>query len=185
MDTICKKKSNNKENIFIIDISGSMKGEKIAKTKKAVEECLKELSQTDKFNIVAFESEYESLNFETIENNSYNITQAIKYIDNLTTIGGTEILEPIKFALKEIESEKCILLFTDGQVGNEEKIIKYVEENINKSKIYPFGIDKNVNFNFLKRLAKVGKGKAELIENPDKLDEEIINSFKRIKKLKQ
>ena len=78
------------------------------------------------------------------------------------------------------DTEKIILLFTDGQVGNEDEIIKFVEDNINRSRIFPFGIDTNVNSSFIKQLAKAGNGKAELIQPKEKIDDKIIRTFARI-----
>ena len=171
---------NEKEYLFIIDVSGSMAGEKLVETKRAVIECLKQLDMGDKFNIIPFETEFEAMNVKSIEYNEKNMIKAEKYINALKPLGGTEILAPIKFALYEKNIDKTILLFTDGQVGNEDEIIRFVENNVNKSRIFPFGIDTNVNSSFIKQLAKVGNGKAELIHPKEKIDDKIIRTFSRI-----
>lgn len=171
---------SEKEYIFIVDVSGTMEGEKLEETKRAVIECLKQLDEGDKFNIIPFESTFRAMNIESIEYNDKNLRKAIHYINSLEADGGTEILAPIKFALYENDIEKVILLFTDGQVGNEDTIIQYVDHRINKSRIFPFGIDTNVNSSFIKQLAKVGNGKAELIQPKEKIDEKIIRTFSRI-----
>lgn len=171
---------SEKEYLFIIDVSGSMMGEKLDETKRAVIECLKQLDIGDKFNIIPFESEFEAMNIKSIAYNEENMRKAVKYINNLEPLGGTEILDPIKFALYEKNTDKIILLFTDGQVGNEEDIIKFVEDNVNRSRIFPFGIDTNVNSSFIKQLAKAGNGKAELIQPKEKIDDKIIRTFARI-----
>ena len=169
-----------KDYLFIVDVSGSMSGNKIAETKKAVIECLKNLDEGDKFNIVPFESRFEAMSIESLEYNEENLNKAIEYVSKLNAGGGTEILDPIKFALYEKSSDKVILLFTDGQVGNEEEILKFVNDNIDKSRLFPFGIDTNVNAYFIKELAKVGNGKAELIQPNEKIDDKIIRTFARI-----
>lgn len=171
---------SEKEYLFIIDVSGSMMGEKLDETKKAVIECLKQLDIGDKFNIIPFESEFEAMNIKSIQYNEENMRKAVKYTNALEPLGGTEILDPIKFALYEKNTDKIILLFTDGQVGNEEEIIKFVEDNVNRSRIFPFGIDTNVNSSFIKQLAKAGNGKAELIQPKEKIDDKIIRTFARI-----
>lgn len=171
---------SEKEYIFIIDVSGSMIGRKLDETKKAVIECLKQLDEGDKFNIIPFGSRYETMSINSIDYNAENMQKAITYINNLRPLGGTEILNPLKFALYEKNTDKTILLFTDGQVGNENEIIRYVENNINKSRIFPFGIDTNVNSAFIKQLAKAGNGKAELIQPKEKIDDKIIRTFARI-----
>ena len=171
---------SEKEYLFIIDVSGSMMGEKLDETKRAVIECLKQLDVGDKFNIIPFESEFEAMNIKSIEYNEENMRKAVKYINNLEPLGGTEILDPIKFALYEKNTDKILLLFTDGQVENEDEIIKFVENNVNRSRIFPFGIDTNVKSSFIRQLAKAGNGKAELIQPNEKIDDKIIRTFARI-----
>ena len=171
---------SEKEYLFVIDVSGSMMGEKLDETKRAVIECLKQLDVGDKFNIIPFESQFEAMNIKSIEYNEENMKKAIEYINKLKPLGGTEILNPIKFALYEKEKDKIILLFTDGQVGNEDEIIRFVENNVNRSRIFSFGIDTNVNSSFIKQLAKAGNGKAELIQPNEKIDDKIIRTFARI-----
>lgn len=169
-----------KEYLFLVDVSGSMEGEKLEQTKEAVIQCLRQLDNGDKFNIIAFESEFRAMNISSIEYNDENLDKAIKYIKSLKSLGGTEILNPLKFALYEKDTSKIILLFTDGQVGNEAQIINYVQNNINNSRIFPFGIDFNVNAYFIRELAKVGNGKAELIKPKERIDDKIIRTFARI-----
>ena len=170
---------SEKEYLFLIDISGSMMGVKLEETKRAVIECLKQLDEGDKFNIIAFDHEFEVMSAHAIEYNEKNMQEAERYINSLHAAGGTEILNPIKFALYE-NTEKVILLFTDGQVGNEKQIIDFVNEHGKNSRIFPFGIDSNVNSYFIKQLAKAGNGKAELIQPNEKIDDKIIRTFARI-----
>ena len=170
---------SEKEYLFLIDISGSMMGVKLEETKRAVIECLKQLDEGDKFNIIAFDHQFEVMSAHALEYNEKNIQEAEKYINSLRASGGTEILNPIKFALYE-NTEKVILLFTDGQVGNEKQIIDFVKEHEKNSRIFPFGIDSNVNSYFIKQMAKAGNGKAELIQPNEKIDDKIIRTFARI-----
>ena len=175
-----KFEDSEKEYNFIVDISGSMQGNKIEETKKAVKECLKQLDVGDKFNIIPFESNYTAFNIESIEFNEENVMKAEKYIDSLIANGGTEILKPIKFALYEPSDDKVILLFTDGQVGNEEQILNYVSENIKESKLFAFGIDSNINTSFIRNISKLGNGKSEFIHPGEKIDDKVIRTFARI-----
>ena len=61
-----------------------------------------------------------------------------------------------------------------------ENVRKYVENNVNKSRIFPFGIDTNINASFIKQVSKTGNGKAELIQTKEKIDDKIIRTFERI-----
>ena len=169
-----------KEYLFLVDISGSMYGDKIEQTKTSIIKSLLELDTNDKFNIIVFSDVFKAFNMNSIEASEENIKEAIKSIKTIEAEGGTEILKPIKFALYEDDTNKTILLFTDGQVGNEDEIISFVEQKIGNNKIFPFGIDENINSYFIKQLAKVGKGKAEIIEPHESIEDKINRTFARI-----
>lgn len=175
-----KYADEEKEYLFLIDVSGSMIGEKLEQTKSAVIQCLQQLDEGDKFNIIKFDNEFSAMNMSAIAVNDDNIEKAIEYIDTLKAWGGTEILKPLMFSLYEKPSNKTILLFTDGQVGNEAQILQYVRENIGKNRLFAFGIDSNVNAYFIKELSKVGNGKGELIQPKERIDDAILRTFARI-----
>ena len=115
-----------------------------------------------------------------MEATAKNIKKAAEYIDSLEANGGTEILKPVKFSLYEKDVNKVILLFTDGQVSNAEEIYDFIRENINNSKIFPFGIDYNINSSFIRKIAKYGHGKAEFITPKENIEEKIVRMFDRI-----
>ncbi len=50
----------------MIDISGSMAGEKLEQAKRALKISLRNLMEGDKFNIVAFESSYKCFSKEAV-----------------------------------------------------------------------------------------------------------------------
>jgi len=169
-----------KEFIFVVDTSGSMSGDKMQQTKKAVIECLKQLKDGDKFNIVDFDSSFRVMSLASLKYNDKSFKKAEEYVNNMKAYGGTEIFEPVKFALDGDPHNKVVLLFTDGQVGNEDQILEYISNNIQVARLFAFGIDTNVNSSFIKGMAKKGNGKAELILPSQKLDESILRQFKRI-----
>ena len=171
---------SEKEYEFIVDVSGSMRGRKLDETKNAVIECLKQLDVGDKFNIIPFATEFEAMSINSIEFNEENFKNARTYINGLSAKDGTEILNPLKFALYEKNVDKTILLFTDGQVANEDEIVNYISSNINNGRLFVFGIDSNVNSSFIKKLAKMGNGKAEFIQPKEKIDDKVIRTFARI-----
>ena len=175
-----KYADEEKEYLFLVDISGSMMGRKLEQTKNAVIQCLQQLDEGDKFNIIPFNHEFTAMNVNSMEYNETNLAKATEYVNSLVAIGGTEILRPIMFSLYGNSSNKTILLFTDGQVGNEGRIIQYVKENVGKDRLFAFGIDSNVNAYFIKEISNVGNGKAELIGPKERIDDAIIRTFARI-----
>ncbi|MEW6622651.1 MAG: VIT domain-containing protein [Bacillota bacterium] len=170
-----------KDYIFLIDISGSMTGEKLEQAKTALQLCIRNLSCQDTFNILAFESTCHAFSSQSLPFNQNNLEKASNWIANLGAMGGTEIFGAVKFALEKRNGLKpVILLFTDGQVGNEEQIINYTKSSINNAKIFPFGIDTSVNTYFINKLAEAGHGTPEYIYPGERVDDKIIRQFARI-----
>jgi hypothetical protein len=63
------------------------------------------------------------------------------------------------------------VLITDGQVGNEDQILKTLAPYAGKLRIFTLGIDRAVNAAFLRRLADLGGGVSEVVESEQRLDE--------------
>ncbi len=168
--------------IFLIDISGSMHGPKLEQAKNALQLCLRNMEAGDSFNIVAFESSCHYLfPAGNVPFNQTSLDRASVWINRLVPRGGTEILEPVKYALESSGEEgTSILLFTDGQVGNEQEIIDLVRRRIMGSRLFTFGIDTAVNSYFINSLAKAGRGFPEFIHPGERIEDKVIRQFYRI-----
>ena len=170
------------EYIFLIDISGSMAGEKLEQAAQAMKICLRNLGTNDLFNLVAFESELHPFSQKSLPFNQKNLDLATRWVNRLRSMGGTEILPAVEFALKEEtpEYEKIILLFTDGQVGNENEIINYIKARNQNLRLFSIGIDTTVNDFFINRIAEAGNGYAEFAYPGENLEDKVIRHFSRI-----
>lgn len=172
--------------IFMVDISSSMEGKKLLEAKNALQLCLRNLSKEDTFNIVAMG---DKLNYfsedRRVEYNEENLIKASIWIDELQCEDDAVIFEGIKYALKNeaLGEENTILLFTDDIVDNEKEILDYVDEHCIESRIFPFGIDASVNTYFINKLAQITYGKAEFINNNERIEDSILKQFNRIRGL--
>lgn len=172
------------EYVFMIDVSGSMSGQKLNQAKSALGICLRNLMEGDLFNIVAFESGYDVFSNESVKYSQETLDRADKWIRQLESLGGTEIYEPMEFVLEDIKTkegyEKILLLFTDGQVGNEEEVLRLVRAHRESLQLYSFGIDTAVNKYFIDGLAESGNGLAEYIYPGERIEDKVIRQFSRI-----
>jgi Ca-activated chloride channel family protein len=73
-----------------------------------------------------------------------------------------------------------LVLVTDGQVGNEDQILRLLAPRLGGVRVYTVGVDTAVNEGFLKRLAGLGGGACELVESEDRLDEVMDRVHRRI-----
>jgi Ca-activated chloride channel family protein len=73
-----------------------------------------------------------------------------------------------------------LVLVTDGQVGNEDQILERMRTRLAGIRVHVVGIDQAVNAGFLSRLAAAGRGRCELVESEDRLDEAAARIHRRI-----
>jgi Ca-activated chloride channel family protein len=73
-----------------------------------------------------------------------------------------------------------IVLVTDGQVGNEDHILRELAPTLKNTRMFTLGIDQAVNAAFLRRLASAGGGLCELVESEDRLDAVMAKVHRRI-----
>jgi Ca-activated chloride channel family protein len=73
-----------------------------------------------------------------------------------------------------------LVLITDGQVGNEDQILRQLGPRLAGIRVHAVGIDQAVNAGFLGRLASIGGGRCELVESEDRLDAAAARIHQRI-----
>lgn len=171
-----------KEYTFLLDISGSQDGFPLEISKELMKEVLEKLDENDRFNIIIFWDSFSSLYNEPKQATSDNIDEAIEYIDNLQTEGGTNILKALKKAMLEDAPNgysKIIAILTDGYVENELETFKYISENLNKTNIFCFGIGSSVNRYYIDGVAQVGLGASFYALNKSNTDS-LITEFVKL-----
>jgi Ca-activated chloride channel family protein len=168
--------------VFILDRSGSMDGIKLEQAKVSLKLCLRQLSEKDRFMLVAFNDQFSFLSHRPIQFHDINLEKADQWIDEIYASGGTEIYKPLEYILQKLHPTKgnIILLFTDGQVMDEDNILKLVKAHEKDVQLYPFGIDTAVNKAFLDALATAGNGLAEYIYPGEMIDDKVLRQFSRI-----
>ncbi len=169
---------------FILDISVSMGGFKLDEAKNAVLIALRSLEEGDKFNLVAYnEDVYKFSSGGKVKFTKENLAAATEWIEALETREGDMTFDALKDAIREAESdeeESTIFLFTDDYVENEDEILEYVRTNVGNNRIFPIGIDTEVNSFFINKLAEVGNGRPEFIDEGERIDDIILRQFNRI-----
>jgi Ca-activated chloride channel family protein len=76
--------------------------------------------------------------------------------------------------------DPVLVLVTDGQVGNEDQILRLLAPRLGGVRVYTVGVDSAVNEGFLKRLAGLGGGACELVESEERLEEVLDRVHRRI-----
>ncbi len=185
---IPKGKEIKKIVLFILDTSGSMSGKKIVKAKKALEFCLNNLNENDRFNIIDFDDQITSFKDELIHATPDNVDLGISFVNSLAAEGGTNINDALLTGLKQLEGEKRLtfmIFLTDGlpTVGNTDikSILKNVKEkNENRAKIFVFGVGYDVNTHLLDRLSDENSGTSDYVSPDEDIEVKVSNFYKKI-----
>jgi|GEM_PF-272244 Vault protein inter-alpha-trypsin./von Willebrand factor type A domain. len=169
--------------VFLIDISETMKGNKLEQAKNALQLCIRNLSESegDTFDIVAMGDNLKYFWDEGMAQfNADTLRKASRWIDSLETESDADIFGGIKHSIENEGGHNTILIFTDDQVEEEEEILDYVRNNIGDNRIFTFGIDSATNNYFLNKLAHESYGKAEFINKGERIEDVVLRQFNRI-----
>jgi Ca-activated chloride channel family protein len=172
--------------VFVIDRSGSMEGWKMVAARRAAARMIDTLTSRDRFCALAFDHVFAALpEARLVDATDRQRFRAVEALARVEARGGTEIAAPLARALAMLaggtdDRERVIVLVTDGQVGNEDDVLRQVAPNLRNIKVFTLGIDQAVNAAFLRRLAAAGGGLCELVESEDRLDAVMAKVHRRI-----
>ncbi|WP_224363796.1 VIT domain-containing protein [Hyalangium versicolor] len=170
--------AKRQEVVFVVDTSGSMEGESLPQAQGALRLCLRHLREGDRFNIIAFDSSYRTFSPEPVVFTQKTLEQADRWVAALRADGGTELLQPMQAAVQGVP-DGVVVLLTDGQVGNEEQILKAVLGARKTTRVYSFGIGTNVSDVLLRDMAKQTGGAVEFIHPGERIDDKVVAQFSR------
>ncbi|CAC5422000.1 unnamed protein product [Mytilus coruscus] len=173
---------SKREFIFVIDRSGSMHGDRIAKSKETLLLLLKSLPLDCLFNVVSFGSQHTFLFKKSEEYNEKTLKDALalqKHLD--ANMGGTEILRPLTQIYQQNAKSaypRQIFLLTDGEVGNTNEVISLVKHNATNTRVFTFGIGEGVSTSLIKGVANASNGKATFIRDKDNMHAKVMSVMK-------
>jgi len=188
-----------KDIVFVLDTSGSMAGKKLEQAKKALQFCVENLNDNDRFELIRFSTEVEPLFDKLVEANKQNRDRAETFVDHLRPMGATAIDDALKKALglqtgRERSSEDnqsagrpfAIIFLTDGRptIGttDEERIVANVEkENDGRTRIFCFGIGTDVNTHLLDRITEKTRGFSQYVLPEEDIEVKVSGFFSKIK----
>ncbi len=175
--------------VFVLDRSGSMPGWKMVAARRAVARMVDTLNDRDRFAVYAFDDYIESpaafAGSALVAGSDRNRFRAVEFLAGLESRGGTEMAEPLLRGVGELaggydDRDRVLVLVTDGQVGNEDQILRGLAEKLRNVRVFTLGIDRAVNEGFLRRLAAAGGGASSIVESEDRLDEVMDRVHRRI-----
>lgn len=174
-----------REVVFVLDVSGSMSGLPIEKSKEVVKKSLDGLAPDDTFRIITFSGSAQVMSEEALANTPENIKRAKEFIDQQRGSGGTEMLKGVQAAMSaplDPEYMRIVVFLTDGYIGNETQILAAIEEKLGPSRVFSFGIGSSVNRYLIQRMAEVGHGEAQFVRQDEDPEKAVQRFVERIQK---
>ncbi len=182
------KKAVPKDVVFVFDRTGSMSGGKIDQAREALKICLRGLNPKDRFNVIPFNEAPDPV-FDSLENaNSENIEKAVERVAATEALGGTNIDEALRTALKLVtksERPAYVLFLTDGLptvgVTDVESILKTARDLRRKNlRLFVFGVGYDVNTSLLDKLSDENRGASEYVKPEEDIEVKVSGLFRMI-----
>ena len=155
---------------FVMDVSGSMRGEKLQQAKAAGHALLGSLSRNDRFRLIDFATDVNSFRDGFVQATPENIRAARRYLDALRAEGSTNIsgaLEEALDARTDGERLPLIVFLTDGEptvgVRNPDEIAAIAARRRGDARLFTVGVSADVNSTLIERLAVEGRGTAHFV----------------------
>ena len=166
---------------FVVDVSGSMRGQKMEQARAAGRQLLASLGSEDRFRIIDFSTDVRTFASGFTPATRRNIDEAVRYLDDLRPDGSTNISGALEEALDTAgdESRMPIVFFvTDGEptVGerNADRIAALASRLRGRARVFTFGVGSDVNSALVEQLAVDGRGTAQFVR-PDESVERAVS----------
>jgi len=155
----------------VVDVSGSMSGEKLEQARAALRQLLGTLAAGDRFRLVSFSNAVEAQKPGWSEATRAAVEEARGWVDRLTANGGTNIAGALDEVFRTPAGPgrlHLVIFITDGQptVGETgpDRIAARVEATRGDARIFTFGVGFDLNTYLLERMAGAGRGTVDYVE---------------------
>lgn len=168
---------------FVIDTSGSMKGDKIEQAKAALQMFVRSLRPHDLFQIVTFASSVKPFFDEPRLASKENVAAALARVDGLEARGGTNIAEALRQAF-EVDVPTAddegpwlgqIVFVTDGQptVGltKPDQILHLAKKaDRRETRLFALGVGDEIDVRLIDDLVDQHRGARDFVRNREKIE---------------
>lgn len=173
-----------REQVFVIDTSGSMGGESIRQAKASLVKALHSLRAGDRFNVIEFNSFTHALFKHSVPATPQNVAEALGYVRNLQANGGTEMSSALTAGLSGAVYPgylRQVIFMTDGSVGNEAALFDQIQQELGDSRLFTIGIGSAPNSYFMRKAAEFGRGSFTYIGDLTEVESKLKRLFDKLR----
>jgi Ca-activated chloride channel family protein len=175
----------SKDVILVLDVSGSMHGEKIEQAKAALDFVLDNLNDEDRFNIIAFSTATRTYARDLVWADERG--DARDFVARLEAVGSTDINRAMLEATAMVDDERpaIIIFLTDGLPTVGEVKVERIIDNVGDStpdnaRIFPFGVGYDVNTFLLDTIADNHRGASGYVRPEEAIDEKVSAFYAKV-----
>ena len=175
----------DKDVILVLDVSGSMEGEKMEQAQDALRFVLDHLNEGDRFNIISFSTGVRA--FSTRPEPLSELGDGRRFVDDLRPEGSTDINRALLEAIDGADRQRptIIIFLTDGLptsgVVETPLILNNIEQAATSNlRIFPFGVGDDVDTILLDSLAQQQRGDSAYIRPGERVDEQVGGFYAKV-----
>jgi len=173
-----------REQVFVIDTSGSMGGESMRQAKASLEKALHSLRAGDRFNVIEFNSFTHSLFKRSVPASPQKISEALDYVRKLQASGGTEMSSALTAGFSGAVYPgylRQVIFMTDGSVGSEAALFDQIQHELGDSRLFTIGIGSAPNSYFMRKAAEFGRGSFTYISDITEVEVKLKSLFDKLR----
>jgi Ca-activated chloride channel family protein len=147
--------------IVLLDTSGSMGGAPLDQARRVVTALVETLTDRDRLELLEFSSSARRWNAGAVHATAAHRKEALSWLASLRASGGTEMRDGIVEALAPLagESQRQVVLVTDGQIGFEREVVSAILEKLPSGAcLHAVGVGSAVNRSLTGSAARAGRG---------------------------
>jgi Ca-activated chloride channel family protein len=174
-----------KDVILVLDVSGSMRGDKIEQAKEALDFVLDNLHDEDRFNIIAFSTSTRHYARDLVWADERG--EARDFVARLEASGSTDINRALLEALDMADGERptIVIFLTDGLPTVGEVDADRIVDNAagaapETARIFPFGVGYDVNTTLLDTIAQNHRGASGYVRPEEAIDEKVSAFYAKV-----
>ncbi|MFQ5912234.1 MAG: VIT domain-containing protein [Nitrospinota bacterium] len=185
------RQSIPKDVTFVLDTSGSMKGEKLRQAKEALLFSLRSLNSADRFHLIRFSSDVEAFQKTLTTATPENVRAASGFISRLSARGGTNINDALLMALRSPDGNSgprrphMVIFLTDGRptvgVKGMADILRNVRQaNTANLRVFVFGVGYRVNTHLLDKVSGQNGGTSDYVVPGEDIEVKVSSFFRKV-----
>lgn len=166
--------------ILLFDTSGSMGGQPLEQSRRIALAMIDSLGAHDRLEMIEFSNSARRWQKKPVNADDKQKSAARDWVKRLAASGGTEMVSGVMEALAPIgpESQRQVILLTDGYIGFETEVVKAVCDKLpSGSRLHVVGVGSAINRSLTQPTARAGRGLELVIgidEDPERAAKRLV-----------